>query len=115
MLRDRYGYLWIGTERGVVKYNGYTFKLFDASNGLPDPDVWDFFEDSKGRIWLSRISYEFGYILNDEYHKVHAARKTPFLFYPRYIRETKDEIIFLSRYKNDLYLCRVTNDTLHTR
>src|SRR4051812_37021386 len=28
MITDRLGYLWLGTPKGVVKYNGYELKLF---------------------------------------------------------------------------------------
>lgn len=115
ILRDKYGYLWVGTEGGVIRYNGYTFKVFNESTGLPDHDVWDFFEDSKGRIWLSRISNEFGYILNGKYYKTYNKEdKTPYI-YPRYIREVNGKIIFLSMYKNNIHLYSIENDTLYSK
>lgn len=104
MIRDRYGYLWIGTDRGVVKYNGYNYKVFDARNGLSYPDVWDFFEDRKGRIWLSRITDEIGYILNDVYHSADNDDSSHGLLYPRYIRNFKDGIVFLSTVKSSSFL-----------
>lgn len=113
MLRDQYGYLWIGTDRGVVKYNGYTYKIFDEQNGLSHPDVWDFFEDRKGRIWLSRITGEFGYIRSDQYHKAFMSGEKQDLFYPEYIRETKDGIMFLNRFKNSVCLYTEARDTIH--
>ncbi len=112
MLRDQYGYLWIGTDRGVVKYNGYTYKIFDEQSGLSHPDVWDFFEDSRGRIWLSRITNEFGYILNDKYHKAYLPHKEQVVFYPKYIHEYKGGIKFLTQFKNLQFLYTETGDTL---
>lgn len=112
MLRDRYGYLWIGTEKGVVKYNGYQLKTFTESSGLTDPDVWDFFEDRLGRMWLSRISNEFGYLYNEQYHEVYREAGTPHTVYPTNIRQVNNKIVFLSPYRAKIYLCTVINDTL---
>ena len=30
-IQDKYGYMWIGTKQGVIKYNGYSFKIFKIS------------------------------------------------------------------------------------
>lgn len=109
---DRHGYLWIGTEEGVVKYNGYSVKRFDMSTGISDPDVWNFFEDKEGRLWLSRISNEIGYIQNDVYHKVDAKDKLAYYVYPRFLRQHKDGIMFMSPGRTDKKLCIERDDTL---
>ena len=49
---DRKGYIWIFTEKGVSKYDGYEFKNFGLQDGLVALDIWDLTEDQKGRIWL---------------------------------------------------------------
>lgn len=72
MITDRLGYLWICTDKGVAKYNGYEFRNFDVSNGLVSDDVWEVLEDSAGRIWLASFAAQLGYIYNDEYFKVKA-------------------------------------------
>jgi len=77
MLTDQYGYLWIATRKGVVKYNGYETVLFNYASGLPEEDVWRLYEDKKRRIWLSSISRQIGYIRNNTYHPVfNIANKT---------------------------------------
>lgn len=115
MLRDQYGYLWIGTDRGVVKYNGYSYKIFDAQNGLSQCDVWDLFEDKKGKIWLSRIANEIGYIRNDEYHKAILGKAARVLFYPKYIRDTGNGVMFLTTFRNTVYLCTEVGDTIQKK
>ncbi|MEZ5017642.1 MAG: histidine kinase [Flavipsychrobacter sp.] len=67
-LVDHNGYLWIGTERGVLRYNGYSLKKFDFSDGLPNIDVWHLHEDPYHRIVLSSFSRQPGYIKNDKFH-----------------------------------------------
>ncbi len=112
--QDRLGYLWIGTNDGIVKYNGYSFLLFDISTGLKTSDAWDLNEDNKGRMWISSIAYDFGYIQNDKYHTVYVKDYNNFI-YPTYIRNHKDGIMFLSSYQNKeaIYLGIEKNDTLN--
>lgn len=57
IIQDRTGYLWIGTEDGLNRYDGYEFKKYhDAaphdSLGLPDDQIWSLLEDDFGRIWI---------------------------------------------------------------
>jgi len=51
--RDRAGFLWFATEKGVARYNGIRFETFTTSDGLTDNDVLSLFEDHYGRIWLN--------------------------------------------------------------
>ena len=75
VLQDRNGYTWFATDNGVVKYNGYTTRVFTTNDGLPANDVWQLYEDKFGRIWLHSFSYQFGYILNDEYRSINYKTK----------------------------------------
>lgn len=114
MLKDRHGYLWIGTDKGLVKYNGYNFKRYDINSGLQDSDVWDLHEDKKGRLWLYKISGELAYIYNDRYHKVHVKDTSISIIYPRYIRDYKQGIMFFSLNNYTWNFCVEYSDTLYT-
>lgn len=96
-----------------MKYNGYSFVRFDISTGVQDADVWDLNEDNRGRMWLSRISYDMGYVQNDKYKSVFV-KNFDNILYPRYIRNYPDGIIFLTSYQNNeaFYLGTEKNDTL---
>ncbi|MBS1774014.1 MAG: histidine kinase [Bacteroidetes bacterium] len=96
---DRYGYMWIATEKGVVKYNGYTFKTFGLQEGLPNADVWQLHEDKKGRIWFLSISNVIGYVQNDVYHRAYFDNYDEEK-YPIAITDTRDGIAFLSKPRN---------------
>ena len=39
-LQDTEGFIWISTDRGVVRYNGYEFKLYTTLDGLPTNTVF---------------------------------------------------------------------------
>ena len=59
ILQDHLGYIWIGTNNGLSRYDGYEFLNFDPipndTNYLPLPLITDLFEDSKGDIWVGAI------------------------------------------------------------
>jgi signal transduction histidine kinase/ligand-binding sensor domain-containing protein len=48
------GYLWIGTEKGLVRFDGSTFQLFNHSNSpaLPMNAVFGLTTDAEGSLWI---------------------------------------------------------------
>ena len=70
MLQDRQGFLWFGTETGVSRFDGTHFKNFTTADGLPDNQVLEMFEDSKGRIWMSPFNKSICYYYKGKiYHQ----------------------------------------------
>jgi ligand-binding sensor domain-containing protein len=55
-LQDKLGYIWIGTENGLVRYDGYVKKVYKLETGKPQNltslNIQELFEDSKGNIWV---------------------------------------------------------------
>ena len=62
--QDSKGYLWIATDAGVVKYDGYQFKTYTTADGLPDNTVFKIHEDKYGRVWFSTYSGRFAYYVH---------------------------------------------------
>ena len=57
ILQDREGFMWIGTESGLNKYDGYNFTTYypdpnDTKNSLQHNFITDLQEDRKGRLWI---------------------------------------------------------------
>lgn len=77
IISDSKGFLWIATDGGICRFDGYAFKLFSVKNGLPESTIFKLHEDRKGRIWFSSINSRVGYILNDSVFVLDASFKKP--------------------------------------
>jgi signal transduction histidine kinase/CheY-like chemotaxis protein/streptogramin lyase len=53
MLQDRTGFLWIGTENGLFRYDGHRFRGFTTADGLPDNNVSALHETPSGRLLMA--------------------------------------------------------------
>ena len=57
MMQDSKGYIWLGTNDGLDRYNGYTFKKYSyekgQENSLVNSYILDIKEDSEGNIWVA--------------------------------------------------------------
>ena len=55
--QDSTGFLWLGTENGLNRYDGYQFHHYKARAGEPtalaSDFIWDIAEDERGDIWLA--------------------------------------------------------------
>ena len=56
MHQDRRGFVWIGTQGGLHRYDGYRFKVFQndpaRQNSVPDSLITAIDEDELGGIWI---------------------------------------------------------------
>ena len=64
-LQDKYGYIWMGTQNGLIRYDGYKIKPYS----MPDNDGVDLvnvsvgylYEDRQGKFWVRVRSEGFFY------------------------------------------------------
>ncbi|WP_438653156.1 ligand-binding sensor domain-containing protein [Romboutsia sp.] len=59
LFQDSKGYIWIGTNHGLNRYDGYDFKIYKRSenkeNSIVSNYIHDIKEDSEGNIWVGTI------------------------------------------------------------
>ncbi|MEO7989384.1 MAG: two-component regulator propeller domain-containing protein [Chryseolinea sp.] len=54
--KDRTGFVWIGTENGLNRYDGHTFEIYrpgQPRHALSHEHINDIEEDSQGNLWVS--------------------------------------------------------------
>jgi len=54
IIQTREGYLWLGTQEGLVRFDGVRFKTFDKRNveQLLDNCIQALYEDQEGNLWI---------------------------------------------------------------
>jgi hypothetical protein len=70
--QDAAGFIWFGTDNGLVRYNGLEFKTFTVRDGLPDNDVFSVFEEllkmfgnEPVNLWLTKMPPNRKTVLKD--------------------------------------------------
>ncbi|MGR3809010.1 ligand-binding sensor domain-containing protein [Jiulongibacter sp. NS-SX5] len=76
VFQDSQGFIWVGTNAGVSRFNGTEFINFDQENGLPAYSVYQIHEDSQGRIWFLTDTGNMAFYANGQFHN---PTNTPFL------------------------------------
>lgn len=52
LLQDHLGFLWIGTQSGLFRYDGQRFERFGVAENLPSPYIYALHEDRIGHLWV---------------------------------------------------------------
>lgn len=52
IFQDSLGFLWIGTQDGLSRFDGINMKNFDAGDGLVSDYITDIWEDQRGNLWI---------------------------------------------------------------
>jgi ligand-binding sensor domain-containing protein len=55
IIQTRDGYLWVGTQEGLARFDGLNFTVFDKENTpvFKSNDIRFLYEDQQGRLWIS--------------------------------------------------------------
>ena len=55
IVQTRDGYLWMGTQEGLARFDGVRFTVFNKANtpGIKHDVVWKLLEDHKGALWIA--------------------------------------------------------------
>ncbi len=60
ILQDSKGFMWFGTDAGLCRYDGRSFKLFKNipadTTSLASNSIWSLFEDGEANLWIGTYS-----------------------------------------------------------
>ena len=52
LLQDRTGFIWVGTDNGLFRYDGGKFISFGHADGLPNTEILSLAESPQGKLWV---------------------------------------------------------------
>jgi len=69
-LQDKDGFLWLGTEIGVSRFDGNEFINYSSSDGLAENGVRAIIQDSNNKIWCAHTGGGLSRISNQKFESV---------------------------------------------
>ena len=67
LFQDPEGRLWIGTDKGVSLFDGFSFASYAFNEGIPTGNVSQIIESPKGKIWVQNEQGLFVYDPNEDH------------------------------------------------
>src|ERR1035438_2839728 len=52
LMQDHTGFLWVGTENGLFRYDGRQFRAYTKAQGLPSVQIQALHQTADGEIWV---------------------------------------------------------------
>lgn len=96
--QDELGYIWLGTDKGLSRFDGIEFVNFSDKDGLLDSEILHFHKDSQGRIWYYTLNGKIGY-LKDGQH---------FGSLDTLNIDAREQIVSIEDFKEEMYLATRT-------
>ena len=107
-LEDDNGYLWMGTQNGLVRYDGYRLKNYDFTDEQGKPivslSVRNLFKDRTGKIWAFTVQNGIFYYdkAKDQFLSASKSKQTPDVLknihLSAFIEDRQDNIYWLVIY-----------------
>lgn len=68
ILQDKKGFIWVGSDNGLFRFDGARFKQYASGDSLVDSRITALAEDSLGRIWIGHSNGLISFIEKDALH-----------------------------------------------
>ncbi|MFV0589887.1 MAG: histidine kinase [Draconibacterium sp.] len=102
--KDSRGFMWFGTDKGVIRYDGLNFLVISEDDGLSYNMVIRIKEDMEGRLWFLNLDGSVNFYFNN---KIHNEVTDPFL---KDVRTTFMYHDFLQTSDSTIYFYNVNSE-----
>ena len=118
IIQDKMGYIWIGTQNGLVRFDGYSSKVYKLVTGKPGgsgkEQITCLFADKQGLIWVGmRYDGLFRYNRSeDNFSQVKAGSPSDNITTHgevRFITEDKNDKLWVVNYDYKTDKCRLVH------
>ncbi|WP_299458997.1 ATP-binding protein [uncultured Microscilla sp.] len=65
VIQDSKNYIWLGTDDGLVRFNGKHFKTYRSADGLLSNYIINLTESQDGKLWIGSWKGGLNYLYND--------------------------------------------------
>lgn len=65
IIQDKQGYIWISSDNGVSRFDGYQFRNYGLKDGLKENVIFEMHLDSLGRLWMQAMGGNLYYLDGD--------------------------------------------------
>lgn len=118
--QDADGFIWVGTDAGLARFDGRNFVTFTTRDGLPSNDILVLFPDIKGRMWISTLHNSISYHYKGKIHSYKndtMLKKMTFSAIPHLMRENQMGEVMIGSGDiggKDMYVVKANNKVIAT-
>lgn len=113
--QDRAGFLWVATEHGLNRFDGYTFHTYTHDDALPtslaDNHVHQIVYTAQGDLWICSDRLQVYDPVTDSFRLVPDEQRRPVTVADMVL--TADSTLVAVTYHGELYRCDPATFTLH--
>lgn len=95
IMQDKKGYIWLGTEAGMCKYDGYKFEILHIP-GSRGKAFTNFMEDNQGRIYCANFGNQIFSIYRDKIKEIKLPNSSQELKIKDYLLDSKNQLWILT-------------------
>lgn len=77
IVQDKQGYIWMATEAGLCRFDGYKFVTYSIHNGLGSKFVSDIKFDPKGNLWVSTMGKGISWFDGKKFNRIDKSNGLP--------------------------------------
>lgn len=95
------GFLWIGTEGGLARFDGFRFKTYDRSNtpAMTTNRIRALAADSKNRLYIGSLDGDVGYMENHKFYSLNQLHQLESISVTS-LAVDKNDHVWISSYEN---------------